>query len=975
MPRNREDTVNTYLAALLREKNPGWEEGGKVGAEQAGALVGSRGQPDIMVFSQEGSPVIIEAEYEPARSVEKEAVERLGEQAARTTREVEQAIALRYPPGLKTVPQERIAAELRDAVFSYCVYSTVEGWIDPVRWPREGWLEGDINALLDLVENVSVSERLVARSLDILEKGVDVAAVALRSETGSKPAVNRKIAEQLCQEDGMQTSRMAMAIIANALTFQATIAGAHDIRVVDELRGESGHVLKGDVLEEWRRILREVNYWPIFEIARRILVPIPDATASRLLGILAKVSSGLAASGVTRSHDLAGRMFQRLISDRKFLATFYTQPTSAAMLAHMAVKMLRADWGSEQSVTGLRVADLACGTGTLLVAAYHAVIARYRRAGGDDRTIHKAMMEETLVAADIMPAAAHLTASMLSSVHPMQVFSRTQVYTLPFGAPPEAGGRESGRKISLGSLDLLAEEQTSGLFGTGIEAMEGHAPGGQGTDLSMPDNSIDLVIMNPPFTAPTNHEIADIPVPSFGGFGTSADIQKEMSGRLKRARATLKDPASHGNAGLASNFIDLAHVKLRPGGVLALVVPLSIVQGESWQGARNLLARHYGEVTIVTLAAEKVADKSFSADTGMGEAMVIARKREKASAPEDVRFVNLRKRPASIAEAVEIARRIMRDPEGEAVRVREIVAGSDNQGHVIRASLGQGGCAGMADASLAEAAMALEEGELSLPRMEGDLTVKMARLGDLGKPGPLDRDINGKNGGKPRGPFDLARIPAGEIPTYPVLWSHDAEKERCLVLAPDRKGIVRAGMDDKAKAVWRRAGHLHFNRDFRLNSQSLAACWTKERTMGGRAWPSFELANPRGEKALSLWANTTLGLLLFWWQGNKQQSGRAIVTISGLPFLAVLDVRSLTKSQLKKAEKIFEKFSGREFLPANEAYRDRAREDLDKAVLADLLGLGGEVLEPLGLLRRKWCAEPSVHGGKKTGPHISPALC
>ena len=38
--------------------------------------------------------------------------------------------------------------------------------------------------------------------------------------------------------------------------------------------------------------------------------------------------------------DLAGQMFGRLIADRKFLATFYTLPSSAAMLAELAVAKL-----------------------------------------------------------------------------------------------------------------------------------------------------------------------------------------------------------------------------------------------------------------------------------------------------------------------------------------------------------------------------------------------------------------------------------------------------------------------------------------------------------------------------------------------------------------------------------------------------------------------------------------------------------
>lgn len=57
---------------------------------------------------------------------------------------------------------------------------------------------------------------------------------------------------------------------------------------------------------------------------------------------------------------------------------------------------------------------------------------------------------------------------------------------------------------------------------------------------------------------------------------------------------------------------------------------------------------------------------------------------------------------------------------------------------------------------------------------------------------------------------------------------------------------------------------------------------------------------------------------------------------------------------------------GRDFLPANEAYRDPTRIDLDRLLLVDVSGLDGGRLESLDLLRRQWCAEPSVHGGKGT---------
>ena len=118
--------------------------------------------------------------------------------------------------------------------------------------------------------------------------------------------------------------------------------------------------------------------------------------------------------------------------------------------------------------------------------------------------------------------------------------------------------------------------------------------------------------------------------------------------------------------------------------------------------------------------------------------------------------------------------------------------------------------------------------------------------------------------------------------------------------------------------------------------------------------------------------NTTLGLLAFWWIGTRQQQGRACLTITQLPQLTVLDPRNLSEDQLVEAAAIFERFMEREFLPANEAYRDDVRQDLDRAVLVDLLRLPDGVMESLAILRDQWCAEPSVHGGKKTRIDTAP---
>ena len=968
MPQTSEIAFNVRLLDVLRTKHPRWRE--HTGVEQQGVLRETALQPDIVIRPPGGIPLVLETEFMPAHSVEADAQARLGQFLQYNGDRIEQTIAVQIPRELSQVPQADLEQHIEAAEFRYCTYSLQEA-DTTVRWPATGWLNGSVEDLASCIENVSLSERLLAEGTHILEQSIGEAAGKLRETAGIHALEN--MAQSLHQEDGEQTSRMAMAIVANALVFHTAIVEAHRIATIDQLRIPGRNdVSKGRLLECWQHILDTINYYPIFRIASDLLLPIPDGTANAVLNRLAQAASDLAGLGATTLHDLSGRMFQRLIADRKFLATFYTLPTSAALLGELAVARLDAetDWSDPDALTSLRVADLACGTGALLSAAYRALAVRYRRSGGDDQALHQQMMEQALIAADIMPAATHLTASMLSSAHPGTTFGRTCVHTLPYGQQSQ----EKRHTMALGALDLIEEDAAPSLFGTGVHVAHGtgadvETEGSQ--DMILPRETADLVIMNPPFTRPTNHENVEgeVPVPSFAGLGTTPTEQKAMAKRLSEVRQRLTAPVGHGNAGLASNFIDLAHVKLKPGGVLALVLPASCVSGASWGDARSLLEREYEDLAVLTIAAHGSTDRAFSADTGMAEVLVVATKRrdqKNTDEREKTLFVNLHHRPRSLAEAFEMARAVRRLPP-QVRQGRLCVGDRETVGTYIRAPLSQGGCASLRETTLADTALGLAERTLRLPRGYS-LLLSTARLRDLGKEGLYHLDIAGKtinSNGTPRGPFEI--IPIQGIPQYPVLWGHNAERERSLVVPPDSEGEVRPGCDARAVSVWNRtASRLHFNLDFRINSQSLTACLTPTKAIGGTAWPNFIPERDEWTLPLVLWSNTTLGLLAFWWIGTRQQQGRARLTITQLPRLTVLDPRTLSQEQLAQAENIFERFKDAAFLPANEAYRDDARQALDRAILVDLLKFPEALLEPLAILRDQWCAEPSVHGGKKT---------
>ena len=870
-------------------------------------------------------------------------------------RPIEAAVALLYPRELRNAYELEpalAAARLRYRV----LYRAGEAF------PETGWIRGSAEDLADLVRLVSVSQEAVNQAAAAMERGIERAAAVLNAMAEARPAITRGIAALLGMTDVRQTRRMAAAILANAFAYHQRIAGMHPgVLPVDRVVGPAVTNPKPGTREAWDAILR-INYWPIFGIARDILERLPAGEAAAVLHRLAETAGEIDAIGARNAHDLTGRIFQRLIADRKFLATFYTLPPSAALLARLAVEKLEGvDWGDPNAIRRLRVGDFACGTGALLSAAYDDIAARHERAGGDAAAIHAPMLEEVLHGCDVMPSAVHITGATLSGVHPGMGFELSRLYTMPYG-------RQRDGSVRIGSLELLRSSEVRTLFNTSDPALRTGSAGEEtATQVNavIPDGAFDLVIMNPPFTRNVSREgaAAEKSAAAFAAFSASDDDQRAMARRL----GVLKSGrAYHGNAGLASAFAVLADRKLKPGGVMALVLPLSAASGLAWSGFRTMLAEEYSEVSVVSIAANG-KDISFSSDTGMGECLVIARKGSPESEPGRVRFVCLDRRPASFVEAAVLARAV-----GERPEVRRIEDGpfggtpieiGATVGRILDAPQPGGASWGpvrLLDPALAQTAHSLSRSRLWLPGETDTPELPIAPLGEVGSLGIYHLDLIGP---PPRGPFD--KIAPSTTATYPSLWSHIAKLETRIICQPDSQLQVRPGMEQKAARAWETASRSHLSLDFRFTSQPLAVAFTERRSLGGRAWPNAGFDDPRFDYAFATWANCTLGFVMYWWNASRQQDGRGITTIRSAPSLPVLDFRRLGDDQFRTAETIFEEFRTLDFQPAFRADLDPTRALLDRRVVRDLLGLDEAAFRAVRRLAAKWCAEPSVHGGKR----------
>ena len=1023
-----EAQLNGRIASDIRRltSDLGWH----VQEETTGVFVESNAKkPDILIRRDGALPMVVENEFEPGSTLEGECLERLnhtvrsdGEHAGG---KVSVVFGVRSPKELRDCAHaEEADAMIRDGVkFEYAVYVPKKSkwW----RFPKNGYIKGEIRDLVEFMRPASVPQDEVDKAADALTEGANNAAAVLLRHS-SELDFGVRIGEMLRQpwpknteipnggqeiiqyradqEARLQTAKMCAVILINALAYQQNLSSCHDdIEDVFQAlqRRNATQLTKGIVMEEWRAIL-EINYWPIFHIARHLLSEIPNNTALQILRPMAETADEI--QSAMRQHDVAGIVFQRLIADRKTLKTYYTLPASTVLAANLAVHD-DLDWSNPSVVKDYRIADYACGTGGLIMAAYQRVRNLHRSCGGRPDNLHAHMMERSLTACDIMPAAVHLSSSLLSSVAPKEMYTGTRNILYPFGGrkqrddkgriltdadgKPELERDANGNpEVDIGSLELLDIDSIKRQVVLPInERMAMGANGERKTiEVDMAPKSQDLVIMNPPFTRPTSHAPFDASDhvqpknPAFAAFGTSDEEQRAMKAK---ERSLGRNTISDGNAGLGTTFTAIAHNMVKPGGRIALILPTSAMMGGSydavkdqaysWQRLRNMLHSRYDQIVVVSIASPAKRDSAFSADSNYADCILIARRETQATDKRQAYFVNLNVRPRNTLAAQEVARAVRTAVESiqSTGTFRHIYIGDDLVGNVGLDELtlhAKWSSVRIAEPTLVNRMRRLASGKLIIPQRHSEVTIPVVRIGDIATVGPIGRDITGRN----RGPFDKV---SGyhAIREYPILWEHPqlstrrpAVRHDCMLTSPDSHGIVRDGFESIADQIWASASNLHINANFQFNSNPTVASWTERKSLGGDTWPSLLLPNADHAKALCVWLNGILGMASYWLESNRSQDGRGRTTVTAIPNLPVLDVRALDPQKLAAAVAIFDDLKSSTMLPANEAYRDPVRQEIDRRILTEVLGLDDESVEQLAILRDQWCAEPTVTGTKKT---------
>ena len=293
----------------------------------------------------------------------------------------------------------------------------------------------------------------------------------------------------------------------------------------------------------------------------------------------------------------------------------------------------------------------------------------------------------------------------------------TRIHTMPYGAPRKDG------LYAIGALNLLSDP--SGTLPLALDTTE--TATGQGTETTdlrdaFRHGEFDIVIQNPPYTRSGADGNSNVPKSIFA--------DKKEAAAMRASQKAQKCQLSENNTGLGAHFVDLADRMLKRNGKMAFVLPVTVITGDSWYKVRRLWAEEYYDVLVITVAHEDIEECAFSADTGMAECLVIAKKGKRKNTGRGT-FVCLKQCPNGELEALEIAKGIHSLKNSRQLD-DDILSGGDPLhigdeviGHLLSAPIVQSDAgwplSRVRDMSVVQAAHHIASGLIRMPRQISDI--------------------------------------------------------------------------------------------------------------------------------------------------------------------------------------------------------------------------------------------------------------
>jgi hypothetical protein len=911
--RNREEVINTQLAILISRLG--------VTADAETIHVHGKQRPDVL-FELRGLRVIIEGKFADHPNAEQVVLEDARKRVRSGIAHI--AAAAIYPIALRNITTSKVLEKLRTSQLKYRIVSETT--------QADEWFEGDPASLMDALRHAQeylTKDDIVEQTAKSLSGRLTGVAKLWMGQKGACDRLSTILgifppkgeAQEKAQQRRETAAKVSALVLANAFIFQEQLASS-DGRVTSLRTLDRDKDTVTATAKHWKWIWENINYIPIFQLGERVLNELPSSANSTIAtrALLTEAIS-ICSNQAALRHDLMGRIYHWLLHEAKYLGTYYTSVSAATLLMKLTfAAKWKQDFSDPIELASFKVADLACGTGTLLMASAQAisdVFIRERADLGlplgikDMSTLHRALMENVLHGYDVLPSAVHLTASTLAMLAPEVAFVRMGLFVMPLGMDHGIA--------KLGSLDFLGsnEIQTQmALDYSHTEAMREGAAFSYATKATVP--ALDLCVMNPPF------------VRSVGGnllFGSLPDERGRLQTELKRR---VREIGASATAGLGSVFVALADRWLKPDGRLAFVLPAALASGEAWGDTRRLIAEKYHLETVIS--SHDAERPNFSENTDLSEILFIARKRSSKKPPGRTSYISLWRNPRSIHEALDLANRITHADEPvtiEGVGLTTISGPNGKLGEMVSLPAAKGNenwtGALFAQSELLRVCWALERGILRVPGRHKTVRVPLCSLNTFGALGPDRKRIH-----------EGFKVTKDDWTPYPAFWGHESAKVLTIGQQPNAR--LAAWLESPrgpnyGAHLWERAGNiLLVERLWPITHRVLAVGFDCK--VLGNTWWAFKPKSitKNQEKALLLWLNSSPAVLLYFGRRVVTRSAWMQMKQPGWESMPVIDLHSLSSKQINALAAAYDSLSTQGLEPLARLNSDTVRCQIDQKI-------------------------------------------
>lgn len=750
---------------------------------------------------------------------------------------------------------------------------------------------------------------------------------------------------------------MSGLTLVDALVYHEVLARIHaEIPPLSQIRSQKP--IKKSLEDAWHQILK-MNYEPIFDLACDLLSNFAASQPlEKGLELILDQAEKIASSKTLLRHDLMGRIYHTLLMAKiaKYYATYYTSIPSASLLARLSLETenpyWKIDWANLEEVSKFRIGDLACGSGTLLSAAYTSIVDKHvinsasKEQEPDVKELHSRLMENTLWGFDILSYAAHLTVTTLALHNPESTFNDSNIFVLPLGI--------IGKEKRMGSLDLLRTDELTILTTLTHERIAAERRSIKATEKTMVKvPPFQLIIMNPPFTR------------SVGGNLLFGDLPKDDRTELQnelRAVHEEKKMSGIGQAGLGADFIVLGDKYLMPGGRLALVAPRSLLSGVAWQKIRKLLIDGYNIEYLIT-SHQPPNDWNFSENTDLSECLLVARKERNKTKKDKTVIINFWIKPSNEFESIILSKSIIAlnkaSPsdiydflENPNASFHEIKCGGRKYGeaYVVSRDLLEdytstwGALSPFAQSSLNYIAFEfISSGVLNIPSYGISAFFPIISMNNILKKCGPDRSQVHQSFSK-----------AASKTAFETLWGHKSTYITRIALEPNANLKPKPGKQKSANDLWiSGSGRLLVAEGLWLNANKIVAVYLPTKALSNVWWPlqlektkTSDMANvseEEHEKIQVLWLNSTLGILGLLSYRQDTRGGWIGLKKDILRLVPTLDLTRLKRKQVNELIALYQEMSNIDFSPLPQQFKDAAsgsgpRFELDAKLIKVILG-------------------------------------